>query len=76
MTKFRCTLFTVVVSGLLIAGSSRGASAGEIDDIAESYVKLVLEIGLYEPDYVDTYFGPPEWQPPEDESDLIMLEID
>jgi hypothetical protein len=31
--------------------------------IAECYVKLVLQLGLYDPDYVDAYYGPPEWKP-------------
>jgi len=29
---------------------------------AESYVKLVLSVGEHDPDYVDAYFGPPEWR--------------
>jgi len=35
----------------------------KMNEIAEQYVKLVLEIGLYKPDYVDAYYGPPEWKP-------------
>jgi hypothetical protein len=35
----------------------------KMDQIAESYVKLVLEIGLYRPEYVDAYYGPKEWKP-------------
>ena len=31
--------------------------------IAERYVKLVLNIGVYDPDYVDAYYGPEEWKP-------------
>ena len=34
-----------------------------VDGAAESYVKLCLELGLYDPDYVDAYYGPPEWRP-------------
>jgi hypothetical protein len=34
-----------------------------LDPIAESYVKLVLSVGLYDPDLVDAYFGPAEWKP-------------
>jgi len=34
----------------------------QIDRIAESYVKLVLAVGQYDPEYVDSYYGPPEWQ--------------
>jgi hypothetical protein len=33
-----------------------------IDEIAESYVKLVLALGQHDGDYVDAYFGPPEWR--------------
>lgn len=34
-----------------------------MDKIAESYVKLVLKIGLYDDGYVDAYYGPDEWKP-------------
>ena len=33
-----------------------------MNDVAEQYVKLVLEIGIYKPDYVDAYYGPEEWK--------------
>src|SRR5438874_2986408 len=29
---------------------------------AESYVKLVLAMGEHDADYVDAYYGPPEWR--------------
>lgn len=32
-----------------------------LDAAAERYVKLALEFGEYDPDYVDAYIGPPEW---------------
>jgi hypothetical protein len=38
-----------------------------MNEIAEQYVKLVLKIGFYKPDYVDAYYGPEEWKP--DKSD-------
>jgi len=34
-----------------------------MNPVAESYVKLVLKVGLYDPDYVDGYYGPEEWRP-------------
>jgi hypothetical protein len=34
-----------------------------LDSIAESYVKLVLRVGLYDEYMVDSYFGPVEWKP-------------
>ena len=30
--------------------------------VAESYVRLVLALGQHDPDYVDAYYGPPEWK--------------
>lgn len=33
-----------------------------MNNVAESYVKLVLAVGQHDPDYVDAYYGPPEWR--------------
>jgi hypothetical protein len=33
-----------------------------LNRIAESYVHLVLAVGLHDPDYVDAYYGPAEWK--------------
>lgn len=33
-----------------------------MDRVAESYVKLVLGVGQHDPDYVDAFYGPPEWK--------------
>jgi hypothetical protein len=30
--------------------------------VAEQYVKLVLAVGQHDADYVDAYYGPPEWK--------------
>ena len=35
----------------------------KMNKIAEGYVKLVLNIGLHDPGYVDAYYGPAEWKP-------------
>jgi hypothetical protein len=42
--------------------SSEVSSEDIIGEIAESYVKLVLAVGGHDDDYVDAYFGPPEWR--------------
>jgi hypothetical protein len=36
--------------------------ADPLDGIAERYVKLVLALGQHDTDYVDAYYGPPEWK--------------
>jgi hypothetical protein len=38
----------------------------KMNGIAEGYVKLVLEIGKYDPNFVDAYYGPKEWKPKEE----------
>jgi hypothetical protein len=38
----------------------------EMNKIAEGYVKLVLNIGFQDPDFVDAYYGPKEWLPKKD----------
>lgn len=43
----------------LIAATS--PRADPLDAIAREYVQLSLEAGEREPEYVDAYYGPPEW---------------
>jgi hypothetical protein len=45
----------------LSAGAAFG-KAEPMDAIAERYVKLVLAVGVHDPDYVDAYYGPRAWQ--------------
>lgn len=33
-----------------------------MNTVAERYVKLVLALGQHDPDYLDAYYGPPEWK--------------
>ena len=37
-------------------------SLREMNDVAERYVKLVLAVGSHDKDYVDAFYGPPEWK--------------
>jgi hypothetical protein len=34
----------------------------ELDEVAQPYVRLVLAMGLHDADYVDAYYGPPQWR--------------
>ena len=38
------------------------SAAAQMNDLAERYVKLVLAVGVHDADYVDAYYGPPEWR--------------
>ncbi len=37
-------------------------TGGIMDDVAEKYVRLVLELGNHDKDYVDAYYGDPAWR--------------
>lgn len=53
--------------GILIAVFLLSCSSQEepltMDVIAENYVRLILDIGQYDSDFVDAYYGPEEWRP-------------
>ena len=50
------------VIALFVSSLSATSPADQMDAIAKTYVKLVLAMGQHDPDYVDAYYGPPEWK--------------
>lgn len=46
-----------------------------MNQIAESYVKLALALGVHDPDYVDAYYGPPAWRAAADSATLPLAAI-
>src|SRR4030088_1578880 len=50
-------------------------ATAEVNAIAESYVKLVLALGRHDADYVDAYYGPPEWKAAADSSSVPLPAI-
>jgi hypothetical protein len=44
------------------AEDTKGMDTTGMSAIAESYVKLVLAVGQHDANYVDAYYGPPEWK--------------
>ena len=59
----RCAASVWIVA-LVLSGLFAGCSgpAIDMDPIAESYVKLVLAVGVHDEGYVDAYHGPEEWR--------------
>jgi hypothetical protein len=45
-----------------MAAGFAGTSTEGLDGVAPAYVKLVLALGVHDADYVDAYYGPPEWR--------------
>ena len=57
-------------AGILLSAAALGSwqpQTGKTDTtpmnaLAERYVKTVLALGQHDKDYVDAYYGPPEWK--------------
>jgi hypothetical protein len=47
---------------LIAAACAEAAPGSALDDAARDYVRMALEVGTHEKDYVDAYYGPPEWK--------------
>ena len=51
-----------VVCGFLISSGVARAAPDALNAVGERYVHLVLALGQHDPDYVDAFYGPPEWK--------------
>jgi hypothetical protein len=53
----------IAVSAAMAAAATAGcAQNADMNTLGERYVRLVLAMGQHDPDYVDAYYGPPEWR--------------
>ena len=75
----KCALVVVSLLSLFAAWTANGATpsptpatATSVNKIAEAYVKLVLAMGQHDPDYVDAYYGPPEWKKQSEEKKPLV----
>ena len=48
----------------------------DMNALAERYVRLVLALGQHDRDYVDAYYGPPEWRTEAQHAKVPLSEID
>jgi len=62
-------VLSIVISGLILISCTEKKESIiptdlelKMNNIAEDYVKLVLNIGQYDADFVDAYYGPKEWR--------------
>src|SRR5437868_10030052 len=65
----KCASLVFLLLALLAASTADAANPSptpamvtSVNEIAEAYVKLVLALGQHDADYVDAYYGPPEWK--------------
>jgi hypothetical protein len=57
-----CVAFVLTVTGGWLSAQTTGTGTAPMDSAAQTYVRLVLAMGLHDADYVDAYYGPPEWK--------------
>ncbi|MDP2136911.1 MAG: hypothetical protein Q8J74_03575 [Candidatus Didemnitutus sp.] len=55
------SLLVLLVGCAAVVSRAQAGDPG-MNRVAESYVKLVLAVGLHDGDYVDAYYGPAEWK--------------
>lgn len=52
----------LVFAAALVVAACAPRAEPDLNPLAESYVRLALEIGTHEEGYIDAYYGPPEWK--------------
>jgi hypothetical protein len=57
---------------MLVTGNAQDV---RMNQLAERYVRLVLAVGQHDPDYVDAYYGPPDWRKEAETQKLPLAEI-
>jgi hypothetical protein len=62
MKRLRILALTLAAAAACGTDASEPESAGTMDAVAESYVRLVLALGEHDTDYVDAFYGPAEWR--------------
>jgi len=59
MRALKILIIAILISGCTTSMTQPTAS---LNTVAERYVRLVLAMGEHDADYVDAYYGPPEWR--------------
>jgi hypothetical protein len=68
-------LIALGIGAFIVTSSTRGDRPG-MDALAERYVHLVLALGQHDADYVDAYYGPPEWRKEAERMKVSLMEIE
>jgi hypothetical protein len=55
-------IFAAALFALAVSACSQQRAEPDLNPLAETYVRLSLEIGTHEEGYIDAYYGPPEWK--------------
>jgi len=74
--SWNAALSLVALGALVMSGDGAGAqTADPLAAVAERYVKLVLAVGQHDADYVDAYYGPPEWRAAVEQNKAALADL-
>jgi hypothetical protein len=68
--------FIGFIGFMILMVAAMAQTQDPLKDVAERYVRLVLAVGVHDGDYVDAYYGPPEWRKQVEAEKLALSEID
>ena len=67
----------IVLAGLVtVSAQDQQQPFDPLRSVAEGYVKLVLAVGQHDADYVDAFYGPPEWRKEAEAAKTPLTAID
>lgn len=75
LRKYRNGLASFLLGLAVLPPVTAATPGSEMNPIAESYVKLALGAGVHDGDFVDAYFGPPEWKTAAEAAKLPLAAI-
>jgi hypothetical protein len=72
-----CLAAMALVHAACLGAAEHGRAEGDaMNQLAERYVKLVLALGQHDADYVDAYYGLPEWRKEAEKAKPALAQID
>ena len=74
--RFRRVLTVVLVVAAAVGLLAQQRASDPLQPAAERYAKLVLALGQLDADYVDAFYGPPEWRKEAESQKLSLASIE
>jgi hypothetical protein len=74
-SRFAIALLAISAVAMTTMPIAQTRQSTPLGVIAERYVKLVLALGVHDPNYVDAYYGPPEWKLEAERAKIPLAQI-
>jgi hypothetical protein len=68
-------ILLLIILGAACSQDAPDSFEQDLNPVAERYVRLALALGEHDTDYVDAYFGPPEWRERAQQQAMPLAEI-